>query len=94
VDVKAFSVISGVSTTAIQVGGAIGVAAFGTLYFSLNASSGIHQATHAFAVTTAAFAVIALLATATAYRSTHQPNPSHRCSAKAKGALTAAGDPA
>jgi MFS family permease len=86
--------ISGVSTTAMQVGGAIGVAAFGTLYFSLNVSSGIHQATQAFAVTTAAFAAIALLATATAYRSTHQPTPSHRRSAKAKGALTTAGDAA
>jgi EmrB/QacA subfamily drug resistance transporter len=86
--------ISGVSTTAIQIGGAIGVAAFGTLYLSLNANPDIHQVTHAFAITTAAFAAVALLATATAYRSTHQPTPSHQRSAKPRGAITAAGDPA
>jgi MFS family permease len=84
--------ISGVSTTAIQVGGAIGVAAFGTLYLSLNANPAIHEATHAFAITTAAFAAIALLATATAYRSTHQPTPTHRRSTEPGGAITAAGD--
>jgi len=85
--------ISGVSTTAIQIGGAIGVAGFGTLYLSLNANPGIHQATHAFAVTTAAFAGVALLATATAYRSTRQPTATHRHSATPKGAITAVGDP-
>jgi EmrB/QacA subfamily drug resistance transporter len=81
--------ISGVSTTAIQVGGAIGVAALGTLYLSLSANPGIAQATHAFAVTTAALAAIALLATATAYRSTHQPIPTHRRSATPGDATTA-----
>jgi hypothetical protein len=55
--------ISGVSTTAIQIGGAIGVAAFGTLYLSLTSHTGAADATHAFALTTAAFAAVALLAT-------------------------------
>jgi hypothetical protein len=83
--------ISGVSTTAIQIGGAIGVAAFGTLYLSLNAHPGIHHATHAFALTTAAFATVALLSTASAYRSTHQPTASHRSKPRPSGALPAEG---
>src|SRR5450759_116063 len=58
--------ISGVSTTALQIGAGIGVAAFGTLYLSLNSRAGVGAATHAFAITTATFAVVALLATATA----------------------------
>jgi MFS family permease len=58
--------ISGVSTTALQIGAAIGVAAFGTLYLSLASPGGADLATHAFAITTAAFAVVALIATATA----------------------------
>lgn len=65
--------ISGVSTTAIQIGGAIGVAAFGTLYLTLASHAGAAHATHAFALTTAAFAAVALLATATAHRATHLP---------------------
>ena len=65
--------ISGVSTTAIQIGGAIGVAAFGTLYLSLSSHPGAAHATHAFALTTAAFAAVALLATAAAHRATHPP---------------------
>jgi len=64
--------ISGVAATALQIGGAIGVAAFGTLYLSLAAHGGAHVAMHAFAITTAAFAAIALLATATAWLATRQ----------------------
>jgi MFS family permease len=59
--------ISGVSTTTIQIGGVVGVAAFGTLYLSL-AHGGAAHASHAFAVVTAGFAAAALLATATSYR--------------------------
>jgi MFS family permease len=62
--------ISGVSTTTLQIGGAIGVAAFGTLYLSFG-PSGASSATHAFAVTTAALAAVALVASVTAYRATH-----------------------
>jgi MFS family permease len=58
--------ISGVSSTLMQIGGTVGVAAFGTLYLGLAADG----ATHAFAVVTAAFAAAALLAAAAAYRST------------------------
>jgi MFS family permease len=67
--------ISGVSTTTLQVGAAIGVAAFGTLYLSLTSHQGAAPATHAFAITTAAFAVAALTATATAVLATRQVPP-------------------
>lgn len=67
--------ISGVSTTALQIGAAIGVAAFGTLYLSLTSRGGADPATHAFAITTAAFAVVALLATATAALTTRPAPP-------------------
>jgi MFS family permease len=67
--------ISGVSTTALQIGAAVGVAAFGTLYLSLTARQGAGPATHAFALTAAAFAVVALLATATAALTTRQARP-------------------
>ena len=63
--------ISGVSTTLIQIGGTVGVAAFGTLYLALAADG----ATHAFAMVTAALAVAALLAAAAAYRSTASARP-------------------
>jgi MFS family permease len=64
--------VSGVTTTTLQIGGAVGVAAFGTLYLSMsNQGSGGH-ATHAFAVTTAAFTVIGLLASAAAHRATRR----------------------
>jgi MFS family permease len=56
--------ISGVSTTMIQIGGSLGVAAFGTLYLSLHG-----DATHAFAIVTAVLAGAALLAAGSAYRS-------------------------
>jgi len=42
--------ISGVSTTTLQIGAAIGVAAFGTLYLSLIPHQGSGPATHAFAL--------------------------------------------
>jgi hypothetical protein len=67
--------ISGVSTTALQIGAAIGVAAFGTLYLSMASRAGTGPATHAFAITTAAFAVVALTATATAALATRQAPP-------------------
>lgn len=73
--------ISGVSTTTLQIGGALGVAVFGTVYLGLVAPAGTDSttatATHAFAVTTASFTLVALVASATAYRSTRsrQPRP-------------------
>jgi hypothetical protein len=51
--------VSGVTTTTMQIAGALGVAAFGTVYLGL-ASDG--AATEAFAVVTAGFAAIAVLA--------------------------------
>jgi MFS family permease len=51
--------VSGVTTTTMQIAGALGIAAFGTVYLSLAADG---PATHAFAVVTAAFAAIAVLA--------------------------------
>jgi MFS family permease len=63
--------ISGVSTTLIQIGGTVGVAAFGTLYLGLAAG----DATHAFAIVTAALAAAALLAAVAAYRSTATGRP-------------------
>jgi MFS family permease len=63
--------ISGVSTTLMQLGGILGVAAFGTLYFDLAARG----ASHAFAIVAAALAAAALLAAAAAYRSTASERP-------------------
>ena len=60
--------ISGVFTTSGQVAGTLGVAGFGTAYLALAAHQG---ATGAFAISTAAFAVAALVAAALAYRATH-----------------------
>jgi EmrB/QacA subfamily drug resistance transporter len=62
--------ISGVSTTSIQIGGALGVAAFGTLYMGLTHAGSV-QVSRAFAIVTAGFAAVALLAAATAHRATH-----------------------
>lgn len=59
--------ISGVSTTTMQIGGAIGVAAFGTLYFGVDDHPGAAHATHAFALTSAALTGIAMLAAIAAY---------------------------
>ena len=65
--------ISGVFTTVLQIAGAIGVATFGTLYLSQITEPGALTATHAFGVVTAAFALVALIAGASAYRATHAP---------------------
>jgi predicted MFS family arabinose efflux permease len=61
--------ISGVTTTTMQVAGALGVAAFGTAYLSLTADG---TATHAFAVVTAGFAAVAALAAIFAHRATQR----------------------
>ncbi|MGI8412475.1 MAG: hypothetical protein ACR2LV_05885 [Solirubrobacteraceae bacterium] len=67
---------------AIQIGGALGVAALGTLYLSLLRAGALHAthafavtttAAYAFAVTTAAYAAIALLATVSVQQATRQP---------------------
>ena len=67
--------ISGVSSTVIQIGGSIGVAAIGALYLSLSH----HHAAHAFAVTALALCGLALLASVSAYRATrpHESSRSH-----------------
>lgn len=56
--------ISGVSTTTIQIGGALGIAAIGTVYFSLTSQA--TGPTHAFATTTAILAAVAACAALTA----------------------------
>jgi hypothetical protein len=75
--------ISGVSTTMMQIGGAIGVAAFGTLYLALGgaaagAGTAAGTATHAFAVVSAAYAGVGLVATAAAWAATRPARPSLR----------------
>ncbi|HET9970859.1 MAG TPA: MFS transporter, partial [Streptosporangiaceae bacterium] len=69
--------ISGASSTLIQVGGAIGVAAIGALYLAGTRGSGAHAmvSAHAFAVTTGVLAGVALLAAAAAWRAS-TPAPS------------------
>lgn len=62
--------ISGVFTTTLQVAGAIGVAAFGTLYLTLIHAHGSAAASHAFGLVTAAFAITGVTAGAIAYRAT------------------------
>ena len=57
------------STTTTQIGGALGVAGFGTLYLS-HASS----ATHAFALVTAALGAAALVGAAAAAASLRTPS--------------------
>jgi MFS family permease len=69
--------ISGVSTTTMQIGGAVGVAAFGTLYLGASEHSGAGAAGHAFALTCAALAVVALLA-AVAARAVSSTAPASR----------------
>jgi hypothetical protein len=66
-----------VLTTSLQIAGAIGVAAFGTLYLSRITGPGAPVATHAFGIVTAAFALAAVLAAAAAYRagSSTRPHP-------------------
>jgi hypothetical protein len=63
--------ISGVSTTAMQIGGALGVAALGTLYLSQSRTGAAH-AGHAFALTTAALAATAMVAAAIAHQATRR----------------------
>lgn len=69
--------ISGVITSTQQVGGAIGMAAFGSLYLTLAvpaAAAPGANASHAFAVTTLALGVAAVFACVTAYLATHTDN--------------------
>ena len=66
--------VSGVSTTMLQVGGALGVAAFGTLYLAL-ATPQTGDARHAFATTTLALAAVAGAATLAAHLSTARRFP-------------------
>jgi MFS family permease len=68
--------ISGVTTTTTQIGASLGVAALGTLYLGLAAETGSGQATHAFAVTTAACAAVALIAALAAHLATAAERPS------------------
>jgi predicted MFS family arabinose efflux permease len=63
--------ISGVTTTTLQIGGAIAVAAFGTLYLALAGHGGPALADHAFAITSLGLASAALLAAAAGWMSTH-----------------------
>jgi MFS family permease len=60
--------VSGVTTTITQIGGALGIAAFGTLYLSL--SHGAGGVMHAFALVSAGFAAVAVGAAAAAWRAT------------------------
>ncbi len=78
--------ISSVTSTTSQIGGALGVAAFGTLYLSLNPSG----ATQSFAIVTAALAGITLLSTVAAYIATHgrtKPDESHAKAPDISGAI-------
>jgi hypothetical protein len=63
--------MSGLITTAAQTSGVVGIATFGTVYFSLVSLPGPDIASHSFAILTAGFAVTALLATMAAYQSSH-----------------------
>ncbi|MGH3299699.1 MAG: hypothetical protein ACRDP7_48730, partial [Trebonia sp.] len=63
--------ISGVTSTTTQVGGALGVAGFGSLYLALAATPGSAHASHAFGLTSLALAVVAALAAVGAYLATH-----------------------
>lgn len=67
--------ISGVSTTVMQIGGAVAVAAFGSAYLALDPRPGAGGASGAFATVTFAFAATALAAGASAHRATRQPSP-------------------
>jgi MFS family permease len=63
--------ISGVATTTMQIGGAIGVAVFGSIYLGLAGLASPAQASHAFAITSLALAATGLVATAAACLATH-----------------------
>jgi len=67
--------ISGVASTTAQIGGALGVAALGSLYLSLVTSPGPAHATHAFATTTAVLGALALIASLSARRATRRERP-------------------
>ena len=75
--------ISGASTTTLQIGGALGVAGFGSLYLTLATRPGNADASQAFALTALALGGVALLAAFTAYLATHtggnvdDPEPNH-----------------
>lgn len=71
--------ISGVTNTLQQIGAAVGVAAFGSLYLAQSALGPADSvtATRAFAIVTAAFAATAALATVAAYSSTLPVVPRH-----------------
>lgn len=62
--------ISGVFTTSLQVAGTIGVAAFGTAYLGLASHPGPATPMEAFGIIAAAFALVALAASAMAHRAT------------------------
>jgi MFS family permease len=63
--------MSGLITTNSQIAGVTGVATFGTAYLNLAARPGPADATQAFAILVAGFAIMALLATIAVYRSSH-----------------------
>lgn len=67
--------ISGVFTTCTQIAGAIGVAAFGTLYLSQDTGNGVLTASHAFGMVTGAFALTSLVAAVIAYRAVRGKAP-------------------
>jgi MFS family permease len=97
--------ISGASSTLIQIGGAIGVAAIGALYLAgargtgspavapvAGAAAGAAAAAHAFAVTTSVLAGVALLAAAAAWRASRPasaPAPAVTAPAEPAPAVTA-----
>lgn len=64
--------ISGVSTTVLQIGGAVGVAAFGSIYLAL-AAPAQHHGNHAFAITCLAMAAGTTLAIVAAHQATRPP---------------------
>ncbi len=76
--------ISGVTSTTTQVGGALGVAGFGSLYLALAASPGSAQASHAFGITSLALGVVAALAAVGAYLATHVNDDGGRRTGTAK----------
>jgi hypothetical protein len=65
--------MSGLFNTTLQVGGAVGVAVFGTVYLDLASSPTPIATTHAFALTAVALAATALLAAGLAHLAIHQP---------------------
>jgi MFS family permease len=80
--------ISGVSTTILQISGTVGVATFGTLYLGLERAGDV---THAFAVTTAAFAAVALLAAVAGRRATASRGSAASASARRRSAAAGSG---